>query len=229
MPLTRHDYQKIAVFVFGIIFLTAILVLVVLIPTPSTAQFFTFRLTMALAAAGIGALLPGFLNLEMPLPVRGAIRAGGALALFASVWFVNPANLGIEVKPPNEDAAIVINRLLTLTDTYDHAAAYALWSKRNRDLVPTDAYVSMGKSVRDPLGAPVERVLVSASTPEEVGGVRGPFVVRAYQTRFSNTKDVYGEVASTIPENGTWRIHTYNVFKCEPPNCQPLPKLQATK
>src|SRR4051812_852547 len=191
MPRIRHDYEKIAVVVFGVIFLTGMIVLVVLIPKPSEAQFFAFRLAMALAAAGIGALLPGFLKLEIPLPVQGGIRAGGALALFASVWFVNPAKLGIEVQLPIERAEILIRTQLALTDAHDHQAAYALWSKRNRDLVPADAYVSMGKSVRDPLGNPVERVLVSANTPEEVAGVRGPFVVHAYQTRFSKTRDVY--------------------------------------
>lgn len=226
MPLTRRDVEKIAVFAFGVIFLTAILVLVVLIPTPTTVQFFAFRLTMALSAAGIGALLPGFLNLDVPLPVKGGVRAGGALALFASVWFVNPATLGIEVKPPVEDATIVINKFLSLSDAGNHKAAYALWSKRNRDMVGPDAYVSMGKSVRDPIGAPVgSRVLVHAATPEELAGVRGPFVVQAYQGRFSNTKDVYAEVASTVPENGVWRIHGYNVLRCDPPHCQPLAAL----
>ncbi|WP_255210785.1 hypothetical protein [Methylogaea oryzae] len=83
------NIEKIAVFGFGIIFLSAILVLVVLIPMPSITQFFAFRLTMALSAAGIGALLPGFLRLDVPLPMQGGIRAGGALALFASVWFAN--------------------------------------------------------------------------------------------------------------------------------------------
>ena len=226
MPLSAPHVEKIAVFTFGVIFLTVILVLVVIYPTPSTAMFFAFRLAMALSAAGIGALLPGFLNLEVPLPVKGGMRAGGALALFASVWFVNPATLGVEVTPPAEDARILINKFLSLSDAGDHKSAYALWSKRNRDLVPVDAYVSMGKSVRDPIGALVgPRVHVSSSTPQELAGVRGPIVVHAYQGRFTNTKDVYGEVASTIPEDGVWRMHGYNVFRCDPPNCQPLASL----
>ena len=228
MALSAQHVEKIAVFAFGIIFLTVILVLVVIYPMPSTAMFFAFRLTMALSAAGIGALLPGFLNLDVPLPVKGGVRAGGALALFASVWFVNPATLGIEVQPPEEDAKILISKFLSLTDAGDHKSAYALWSKRNRDMVSVDTYVSMGKSVRDPIGALVgARVLVSAATPQELYGVRGPFVVHGYQGRFINTKDVYGEVATTIPENGVWRIHTYNVFRCDPPGCQPLAALVA--
>lgn len=225
MPLSTLNIEKIAVFLFGIVFLSAILVLVVLIPMPTTAQFFAFRLTMALSAAGIGALLPGFLRLDIPLAVKGGIRAGGALALFASVWFVNPATLGIEVQPPKEDARIIIDQYLKLTDSHDHAAAYALYSKRNKERVSEDAYVSMARQVRDPLGSVGQRLLVAAATPDEVNGVRGPFVVHTYQARFSGAKDVWMEVVSTVPENGAWRVNSYNVGRCDPPFCQPVASL----
>ncbi|BBL71563.1 DUF4019 domain-containing protein [Methylogaea oryzae] len=219
------NIEKIAVFGFGIIFLSAILVLVVLIPMPSITQFFAFRLTMALSAAGIGALLPGFLRLDVPLPMQGGIRAGGALALFASVWFANPATLGIEVQPPKEDARLLIDRFLNLTDARDHKAAYTLYSKRNKERVSEDAYMSMSKQVRDPLGSIGQRLLVSAGTPDEVNGVRGPFVFHTYQGRFSDSKDVWAEVVSTIPENGTWRINSYNIGRCDPPFCIPVASL----
>ena len=223
MPI--RNIEKTFVFAFGVVFLTAILVLVVLIPTPTPPQFFAFRLTLALSAAGVGALLPGFLRLDIPLPVKGGIRAGGALALFASVWFLNPATLNIEVQPPKEDAGILINQFLGLTDAHDHAAAYALFSKRNKERISKEAYVSMGKQVRDPLGGVGQRVLFSAATPDEINGVRGPFVVHAYQGRFSSAKDVWAEIVSTIPENGAWRINSYNVGRCDPPSCQPLASL----
>ncbi len=223
--MPARNIEKIAVFAFGVIFLSTVLVLVVLIPMPTTAQFFTFRLTMALSAAGIGALLPGFLRLDVPLPMQGGIRAGGALALFFSVWLVNPATLGIEIQPPKEDARIIIDRFLILTDVRDHTAAYALYSRRNKERVSEDAYVSMGRQVRDPLGNIGQRLLVSASTPDEINGVRGPFVVHTYQGRFSGAKDVWAEVVSTIPENGAWRINSYNVGRCDPPFCQPLASL----
>ena len=225
MPLLTRSIEKIAVFAFGVIFLIAILVLVVLIPNPTIAQFFAFRLTMALSAAGIGALLPGFLTLDLPLPVQGGIRAGGALALFASIWFVNPATLGIEVQPSKEDARILIDRFLGLTDVHDHKAAYALYAKRNKERVSEDAYVSMGKQVRDPLGSVNQRQLVHADTPDVINGVRGPFVVHTYQGRFSGSNDVWAEVASTIPENGAWRISGYTIARCVPPFCTPLASL----
>lgn len=220
-----NNIEKIAVFAFGIVFLSAVLILLVLIPIPTAPQFFAFRLTMALSAAGIGALLPGLLKLDVPLPMQGGVRAGGALALFASVWFVNPATLGIEVQPPKEDARILIDRFFSLTDAHDHKAAYDLYSRRNKERVSEDVYLSMGSQVRDPLGSIGSRLLVSAGTPDEINGVRGPFVVHTYQSRFNESKGVWSEVVSTIPENGTWRINSYNIGRCDPPFCTPIASL----
>jgi hypothetical protein len=48
---------------------------------------------LALAAAGAGAMIPGFINLDLK-PTEGLIvRAGGALAVFVIVFFFNPARL----------------------------------------------------------------------------------------------------------------------------------------
>ena len=226
MPISKNNLEKSAVFTFGIIFLSIILVLVCFIPTPTFAQFFAFRLTMALSAAGIGALLPGFLRLDIPLSAKGGIRAGGALALFASVWFVNPATLGIDIQiPPREDAQIQIDEFLRLIDARDHKAAYALLPKKNREQLKEEDFVSMSMQVRDPLGNIQRRVLVSKSTPNQINGVQGPFVVHVYQSRFSENSNVWLEVVSTIPEEGAWRIYGYTINRCDPPFCQPIASL----
>jgi hypothetical protein len=225
LKLPTRNIEKIAIFAFGVSFLSIILVLVVLIPTPTTAQFFAFRLTLALSAAGIGALLPGFLRLEVSLPLQGGIRAGGALAMFASVWFVNPATFGIEVQPPKEDAGVLINEFLNLTDSYDHLAAYSLFSKFLKNRINNTSYISMGKQVRDPLGALRTRVLVSSSATDEVNGMRGAFVINIYQSKFSITEDVWVEVVATVAENGKWRITNYTVNRCVPPFCYPVASL----
>lgn len=225
MARSARNAETIAAFVFGVIFLTAMLVLFVWIPTPTTAQFFAFRLALALSAAGVGALLPGFLNFNMPLPMRGGIRAGGALALFASVWFVNPESIGIEVIPPKQDARVLIEKFLGLSDSGDHQAAYKLFSTRSKDLIKEETYVSMGKQVRDSLGKVGTRVPASAATPQQLQGLTAPFVVLMYQGRYEKKKGVWAEMVSTIPEGGEWRINSYNVVRCEPPFCQPLEAL----
>ncbi len=70
----------------GVGSLAAILAAVLFVPCPSSAQFFVFQVILALGAAGIGSILPGFLHLEF----TGA-KAGGALALVLLVLWQDPA------------------------------------------------------------------------------------------------------------------------------------------
>jgi hypothetical protein len=72
----------------GVASLAGILAAVLFVPCPSSAQFFVFRLILAMGAAGIGSILPGFLNIE-----SGVAKAGGALGLFVLVYLLNPASL----------------------------------------------------------------------------------------------------------------------------------------
>lgn len=86
--------QAVLAFVFGVMFLALLLALVILFPNPTPAQFLFFRITIALAAGGIAAVIPGFLDLKLSFGKRLAITAGGALAVFVIVFFYNPAALG---------------------------------------------------------------------------------------------------------------------------------------
>lgn len=85
--------QVVCAFVFGCTFVCALLVLALLIPNPTPFQYQTFRIVMALAAAGVAAMIPGFLKVEIHPTVKVIIRAGGALGVFVVVYFFNPAKL----------------------------------------------------------------------------------------------------------------------------------------
>jgi hypothetical protein len=85
----RSGGQQITAFAFGVVFVTALLVLAVKFPEPTSFQYMVFRIVLALAAGGVGAMIPGFLKVE----VKPGIRAGGALAVFVIVFFFNPAKL----------------------------------------------------------------------------------------------------------------------------------------
>ena len=74
-------------------FLLIMLVLAVFIPHPTTFQIFVFRIVLALAAAAFGATIPGFLKLQLPLPAKGLLHAGGAIVLFVLIFMVNPPEL----------------------------------------------------------------------------------------------------------------------------------------
>ena len=86
------SYERIGVFVFGVVFLSLMLILAIFFPSPTPFQYTVFRITLALAAAGVGALVPGMLNAR----VGGVVKAGGAMAVFVVVFFFSPARLLID-------------------------------------------------------------------------------------------------------------------------------------
>jgi hypothetical protein len=93
--IEAQTWEKIAAFAFGVVFLGIMLALAVFIPEPTDYQFFIFRVALALAAAGIGAVVPGFLHVEWKPKSKYMpyIRAGGAIALFLIIYQLNPPAL----------------------------------------------------------------------------------------------------------------------------------------
>lgn len=53
-------------------------------------QFFILRVLVAIAAAGIAATIPGFLEVSIGHRAAVAVRAGGAIAVFVIIFVVNP-------------------------------------------------------------------------------------------------------------------------------------------
>ncbi len=93
-PTERH-----LAFAFGVVFVIVILVLATSVPNPTPFQYTVFRIVLALAAGGVAAMIPGFLTVTVP----NLVRAGGALAVFAIVYFYSPAELtGVRVKTEKE-------------------------------------------------------------------------------------------------------------------------------
>jgi hypothetical protein len=89
-PLKVASSREIsAIFVFGVVYITAIMIVAFVFPNPTPFQYLVVRVVLALSAAAIATLLTGFINLEIPK----FIKAGGALAVFVIVFFYNPASL----------------------------------------------------------------------------------------------------------------------------------------
>ena len=85
--------QMVVAFIFGVVFVITLLLLAIKFPRPTDFQYNVFRIVLSLAAAGVGAMIPGFINIEVNPTVGFLIRAGGALAIFVIVFFFNPASL----------------------------------------------------------------------------------------------------------------------------------------
>lgn len=88
--------ERWAAFAFGVVFVTAILVLVVRIPNPTPAQYQVFRIILAGSMAGALMFVPGFLDVQ----VGKWIRAGGAIAVLVILYFWSPAQLAVSSVPP---------------------------------------------------------------------------------------------------------------------------------
>jgi hypothetical protein len=76
----------------GVVFIAAMLTIALALPDPTPTQWFVFRVVLALAAAGIGAVIPGLIVVH----VSKFIRAGGAIALFVIVYYLTGRGLHSE-------------------------------------------------------------------------------------------------------------------------------------
>lgn len=91
-------WQIIVAFVFGVTFCIVMLVIAIFFPNPTNFQILVFRVILSLSAAGIAALIPGFIKVD----IAPYIKAGGAIAIFIIVYWFNPPMLVVSANPEHE-------------------------------------------------------------------------------------------------------------------------------
>jgi hypothetical protein len=79
-------------FIFGCVAQAAVLWLAFRSGSLNDQQFEILRIVLALAGGGVGAVVPGFLDLHLKAGTRLVLRAGGALAVFVVLYFYSPAH-----------------------------------------------------------------------------------------------------------------------------------------
>lgn len=90
--------QIVITFIFGVTFIVTLIIIAIAFPKPTSFQYSVFRIVLSLAAAGVAAMVPGFINVEISSTVGLIVRAGGALAVFVIVFFFNPAHLAVNIE-----------------------------------------------------------------------------------------------------------------------------------
>ncbi len=104
LHLTRPPlWERVTVVAFGVGFVLMLLAIALLVPDPTNFQMWVFRVVLALAAGGVGALIPGFIEFKF----RNWLRAGGAAAFFALVYLVNPPGLIVNSEAVSDEPAAV--------------------------------------------------------------------------------------------------------------------------
>jgi hypothetical protein len=109
-----YRWERPALFVVAIIFLTILFVTAILIPNPSHAQEQIFRTILSLAAGGFGAFLPGAFNLKFVKPTI-TVRATSAAAFFVFVYSVDP---GMALVQRTGDRSPIIKATGNVSVTY---------------------------------------------------------------------------------------------------------------
>jgi hypothetical protein len=226
---TKHaNFERYSVFIFGVVFLSVMIILSIWIPEPTKSQFFTLKLAMALAAAGIGALLPGLLELKIPLIPTSFIKASGAIGLFIIVWYTDPAKLAINgiAPPPVAEAPMVGDKFIALLDSKNYQQAYSMFSAVQRQTISEQTFTQLSNNVRVPLGNRTKGPTISNVTPaNELMGHPGAFVGLQYQSRYDTQSNVWADFIILIAEEGDWKIQSHIIAPCTPPHCSPIPSL----
>lgn len=101
MTLVKKQ-QRAGAYGFGVLFVVVMLSIAIGVPNPTAFQYTVFRIVLALTAAGVASMIPGFINVQ----VGNWVRAGGAIAVFVVVYFFSPANL--VALPPDRHESVGI-------------------------------------------------------------------------------------------------------------------------
>lgn len=187
--------EKTALFLFGVFFITVLLVIAIAIPHPTESQWRVFNVVLALVASAIAAVLPGALHLEF----TPWLKAGGALGVFALVFLVKPTGLvaedpfKIDDPPAIELAKPVVDRYLSLIDSNKYDEAYSLSSDSFKSNYDRADWIRLGNSLRQPLGSVLERKEVGQRAQPVPFGVRGTLRVYSFQTRFQGAPQLVSE------------------------------------
>jgi hypothetical protein len=92
VPMMSKNIQTILSYAFGVLFVITILIIALTNPSPTDFQYTVFRIVLSLAAGGVVAVYPGFIEVKL----GKWLRSGGAFAVFVLVYFYSPAAMDVQ-------------------------------------------------------------------------------------------------------------------------------------
>lgn len=213
------DVKALIAFVFGAIFIVTILVFTAVVKDPSPTAIWTYRVILALAAGGVAAILPGFIDVKY----KTFVQAGGAIGVFVLVLVAFPApkpeaalpkaeapakaeTAADELAWPTDDPEFLARKYIDLIDSNKLVEAF-------ETVDPTvgfrwSSFEASYKAGRTPLGAVVDRRQTESKRGvDPPGKPKGAYAFVAYQTKYANDKKCWDEVVvlRVTPEK-TWRV-----------------------
>lgn len=209
-------------FAFGFVFVVVMLGFAAFFPNPTPFQIRVFVTVLALAAAGVGGVLPGYLEIRH----QGVVRAGGSIALFVLVYLMQPVFEAkvIRFESPPEPPQPAAERYLAAVDAGDLATSWSLLDPAGRQrLVHSQAeYDAIYRNARVPLGPVQFRRQQGSNGAADLPGLPpGIFRQLNYITKFGNDSACRSEVIVTrATADISWKVFNHNIsphtFSCPP-------------
>lgn len=212
--LREVSVEKIALFLFGVFFLIVMLAMAVAIPNPSPLQWRVFGLVLALIAAGIGAVVPGLIQIH----VTPWIRGGGAAALFVLVYLFNPAVIvsvdptkPLPPPPDGHKAKTVAERMVELANASKFGDLYDSMHPLYKETYPKERFLEASLAVRAPFGQAIKSTYSGEHASSSLANPRGHFRMITFFSEFQDGKQLVENAGLYANDTETWYPFGYTV------------------
>ncbi|WP_448145489.1 DUF4019 domain-containing protein [Pseudomonas silesiensis] len=198
-------------FVFGVIFLSVILCLVVFVKDLNDMARWVIVIMMALAGAGFAAVIPGVLNVDLPY-----IKSGGALAVLVLVLANQPkiVKTAIDIVGTRTSVIPVITEYLRKIDDRQLDQAWETLDEKAKITIAADKslYRAAYENGRYILGEVIERSppVGSDTMIDPPGYPAGIYRGVSFRTKFSDGCHQEALYARLDDENN-WHVFGHNV------------------